>query len=118
MNQQFQGSRSPTQTNTMPFYNPQKDSFNPNNPTLYQNPNTNVPSFIPNSNSKSYISRSNILDPSKTANNTSAYIKNPNEPPPVQSPKYHNPVISPTSNFPNPNYPNYQPSFQPKTSNS
>ena len=80
MNHQFQGTRSPTQTNTPPFYNPQKDSFNPNNPVLYQNSNSNVPNvpgFLPNSNSKSFISRSNILDPPKSANNTSAYLKNP-----------------------------------------
>jgi hypothetical protein len=78
MNHQFQGTRSPTQTNSMPFYNPQKDNFNPNNPILYHNNNTNIPNFISNANSKSFISRSNILEQPKPGNNTSAYIKNPN----------------------------------------
>ncbi len=61
MNHQFQGSRSPVQGTTNPFYNPQKDIPNPNNPTLYQNPPPPMGAFIPNSTSKSYIARSNII---------------------------------------------------------
>ena len=114
MKQQFQGARSPSQTNNMPFYNPQKDNLNPNNLNLYQNSNANVPNFIPNSNSKSFITRSNIMEPPKPGTNTSAYIKNPNEGP-NPSPKFHNPVISPTSNFGNTNFPNFQPPFQAKS---
>ncbi len=114
MNHQFQGSRSPAQSGNTPFYNPQKDAFNPNNPVLYQTPHPNLP-FHPKSNSNSFISRSNILDPPKTSSNTSAYLKNPNE---LQPPKFPNPVVSPTSNFPNPNYSNFQPPFQPKAANS
>jgi hypothetical protein len=86
------------QGGSMPFYNPQKDSFNPNNPVLYQNSNSSTPSvpgFLPNSTSKSFISRSNILDPPKPANNTSAYLKNTTEQP-IQPPKFPNTVTSPT----------------------
>lgn len=75
MNNPFPGSRSP---NSGPFYNPQKDSPNPNNPNLYQNNSSNVPGFISNPGSKSFISRSNIIDQPKSSANTSAYIKNPN----------------------------------------
>lgn len=110
MNHQFQGGRSPIQGGSMPFYNPQKDAFNPNNPVLYQNSNLNVPGFIPNSNSKSFITRSSIIDQPKPANNTSAYLKNPNDPP-LQPPKFHNTVTSPTNNFANSNFSNFPPSF-------
>ena len=76
MNPQLQGTRSPGQREQMPFYNPQKDAMNPNNPMLYQNNNTNVPGFIPNTNSKSFISRSNILEPPRSVNLTQNYQKN------------------------------------------
>jgi hypothetical protein len=78
MNNQFQGSRSPVQGTIGPFYNPQKDAPNPNNPILYQTPPPPVGTFLPNSSSKSYIARINIIEQNKTANNTSAYLKNPN----------------------------------------
>lgn len=78
MNHQFPGSRSPIQGTINPFYNPQKDAPNPNNPTLYQSPQQPLGPFIPNSNSKSYIARSNIIEQQKPANNTSAYLKIPN----------------------------------------
>ena len=61
MNPQFQGNRSPIQNTGSPFYNPQKDAPNPNNPTLYTTSPTGVSPFMPNSSSKSYIARSNIL---------------------------------------------------------
>lgn len=94
MNHQFQGSRSPTQGPPMPFYNPQKDSINPNNPSLYQNSNPGQPIFLPNSNSKSYIARSSIIDQPKPSNNTSAYLKNVNE----QPPKFIPSALSPNAN--------------------
>lgn len=109
----FPGSRSPI-ANPSPFYNPQKDTLNPNNPSLYQN-NNNVPSFISsNANSKSFISRSNIIDLPKAANNTSAYIKNANDPS-TQPSKFINQVTSPT-NFTG-NFPNFQP-YQSKIASS
>jgi len=61
MNNQFTSSRSPLHGGGMPFYNPQKDAINPNNPILYQPSNSNPPPYIPNTNSKSFISRSNIM---------------------------------------------------------
>ncbi len=61
MNPQFQVNRSPVQSSGNPFYNPQKESPNPNNPTLYQGQQQVVSPFMPNSSSKSYIARSNIL---------------------------------------------------------
>ena len=77
MNNPFPGNRSPIQNTPPPFYNPQKDSINPNNPNLYQNNNPNLPGFVPNTSSKSFISRSNIMEMHKNSNNNSAYLKNP-----------------------------------------
>lgn len=112
MNHQFTGTRSPTQNGNMPFYNPQKDVINPNNPILYQNNNPTAPGFIPGNNSKSYIARSNILEQPKPSNNTSAYLKNTTEGPPPISKFLPNGINSPngTSNYPL--------SFQPKTQSS
>jgi len=76
MNPPYQGVRTPAQNGSMPFYNPQKETMNPNNPMLYQNNNTNVPGFIPNGNSKSFITRSNILEAPKSVNLTQNYQKN------------------------------------------
>jgi hypothetical protein len=109
----FPGSRSPIQGGQLPFYNPQKDVINPNNPSLYQNSNSNGPSFVPGSNSKSFISRSNILEQPKTGNNTSAYLKNPNEQP---GSKYMNSVTSPNS-YSGSGFPNY-PNFASKAANT
>lgn len=61
MNPQFQTNRSPGQSPVGPFYNPQKESPNPNNPTLYQTPPSVTAAFMPNAASKSYIGRSNIM---------------------------------------------------------
>lgn len=77
MNHQFQGSRSPVQSVNAPFYNPQKDSINPNNPNLYQHPQPNG-NFVPSGNSKSFITKSNILEQPKTNSNSSAYLKSSN----------------------------------------
>ena len=78
MSHSFQGSRAPVAPSSSPFYNPQKESLNPNNPNLYQNSNSNGQGFVPNSNSKSFITRSNIMELPKAPTNTSAYIKTPN----------------------------------------
>ena len=58
MNHQFPGSRSPGSGAIGPFYNPQKDAPNPNNPTLYQPPPQPTLPFPASSASKSYIARS------------------------------------------------------------
>lgn len=100
----------------MPFYNPQKDAINPNNPVLYPNNNPPVPGFTPSSNSKSYISRSNIMELPKPANNSSAYLKNSNESP-VPPGKFHNNITSP-SNFGQSGHANFPPGFPNKIPNS
>jgi hypothetical protein len=80
MNPQFQGSRSPGQSPIGPFYNPQKDAPNPNNPTLYHTPPSVSAQFMPTASSKSYIARSHIMEGGKPGINTSAYFKNLNDP--------------------------------------
>lgn len=57
----FPGSRPVQQQGPVPFYNPQKDAPNPNNPMLYQNNSTPVPGYVPPTGSKSFITRSNIM---------------------------------------------------------
>ena len=85
MNHPYQGTRSPVQGGSIPFYNPQKDALNPNNPMLYQNNSTPVPGFNPNTNSKSFITRSNIMEMPKSVNlnHTSATYNKPSNEAPV-----------------------------------
>jgi hypothetical protein len=80
MNNQFQGSRSPNQRH-LPFYNPQKEAPNPNNPTLYQNNNSTTTSFFPTYNSKSYGGRPNPPEVPKQVINSSANFKTISEVP-------------------------------------
>jgi len=116
MNHQFPGSRSPGSGAIGPFYNPQKDAPNPNNPTLYQPPPQPTLPFPANSSSKSYIARSNIMDLKPPANNTSAYVKNPTEGP-VGAGKFGgNNVTSPTSAYSSTNYQGFTSPYQPKLS--
>lgn len=112
MNPQFQTSRSPGQSPLGPFYNPQKEVPNPNNPILYQTPPHVTSQFGPNSN-KSYVARSNIMEGSKPGNNTSAYFKNPNDPS-YQPNKFVS--TSPTNMYPNTTYNGFPGGFPGKTS--
>ena len=116
MNNPFPGTRSPVNGSSAPFYNPQKEAMNPNNPMLYQNNQPSANGFVPGSNSKSFISRSNIMEMPKATNNTSAYIKNPNENP-MQPGKFPNSITSPT-NFGQSNKPSFPGSFPTKATNN
>ena len=116
MNHPYQGTRPPVQAGSVPFYNPQKEVMNPNNPVLYQNNQPNANGFVPGSNSKSFISRSNILEMNKNSNNSSAYIKNPNENQ-TQGSKFPNSVTSPT-NFGQTNKPSFPGGFPTKATNN
>lgn len=114
MNHQFPGSRSPVQGTINPFYHPQKDIPNPNNPTLYQNSQGQMANFGQNPTSKSYIGRSNIIEAGKSANNTSASFKNMNEGP-IQQNKFGNGnVTSPTTAYSNTNYAGFGSNFSNK----
>ena len=116
MNHQFPGSRSPGSGAIGPFYNPQKDAPNPNNPTLYQPPPQPTLPFPASSASKSYIARSNILELKPPANNTSAYVKNATEGP-VGAGKFGGGnVTSPTSAYSAANYQGFTSPYQPKLS--
>lgn len=115
MNHQFQGTRQPIQGTIGPFYNPQKDAPNPNNPTLYQVPPPPVGPFMPNSSSKSYIARSNIIEGGKAGNNTSAYIKNQNDGQMPPNKFSSGTVTSPTSAYSNTNYGGFPPNYPNKT---
>jgi hypothetical protein len=80
MNPQFP-RQPPIPVNNIPFFNPQKDVINPNNPALYHNTSStqiHVNNYNPNPNSKSFITRSSIMEPQKTNNNVSAFIKTSN----------------------------------------
>lgn len=116
MNHQFPGSRSPGSASISPFYNPQKDAPNPNNPTLYQPPPQPTLPFQANTSSKSYIARSNIMDLKAPGNNTSAYVKNGVEGSVVTGKFGGGNVTSPTSAYSTNNYQGFNSPYQPKLS--
>jgi hypothetical protein len=102
MNPQFTSNRSPHQSE--PFYNPQKNVPNPNNPTLYHTPPSVGVPFMSAGSSKSYIARSNILEGNKPGNNTSVNLKNPNDFTSQHNKFTPGSATSPTNIYPNMNY--------------
>jgi len=115
MSQQFQSIRSPQGTG-QPFYNPQKNAVNPNNPALYQKGDNNGVGFGTGAGkSKSFITRSNIYDLPKNSN-SSGYVKSSTEMPPPPATFSSTNITSPTSTFSS--YPGFTPPFQSKIANN